>query len=280
MSAPADYSAFRVALETHRDALPKRLKQCAEYFDTNPERIAFDTVAQVADAARVQPSTVMRFAKVLGFSGYSELQGVFRARYADRWPDYPTRLARIRSEGEGAAHALLQQFAAAGQKSIARLAKEIPSEALDSATECLAGAQLIHVAGFRRAFPVAAYLAYVFENQHKACRLIDGAGLLGAASALSSDDALLAISFFPYTQRTIELTQQAYLAGAKIVAISDQPDSPVFELAHHRLEVREENIGDFRTMAAVFALATTLAVAVGTRLSQEDEFTIANHKME
>ena len=216
MTSPADYATFRVALETRRDALPKRLRQCAEYFDTYPERIAFDTVAQVADAARVQTLDRDALCQGTGISAgtrncraFSELGTPIGGRTIRRG------LPRIRSEGEGAAHALLQQFAAAGQKSIARLAKEIPSEALDSATECLAGAQLVHVAGFRRAFPVAAYLAYVFENQHKACRLIDGAGLLGAASALSSNDALLAISFFPYTQRTIELTQQGVSGGGQ-----------------------------------------------------------------
>ena len=280
MSAPANYAAFRVALETQRDGLPKRLRQCAEFFDTYPERVAFDTVAQVADAAQVQPSAVMRFAKVLGFSGYSELQGVFRDRYADRWPDYPTRLARIRDKGQGTAHALLQKFATAGQRSIKRLAQEIPSATVDSATRCLSSAQLIHIAGFRRSYPVAAYLAYVFENQNKACRLIDGAGLLGAASAFGKDHALLAISFAPYTQHTVELVQQAYLAGSEIVAISDRPDSPVFELARHRLEVHEENVGDFRTTAATFALATTLAVAVGANLAQSDQNSVANREME
>ena len=43
-------------------------------------RFAFQTVAQVANEARVQPSTLVRFAKRFGFSGYSDLQQLFRLR--------------------------------------------------------------------------------------------------------------------------------------------------------------------------------------------------------
>ena len=276
-SAPADYAAFREALDAHRDSLPKRLRQCAAFFDEYPERVAFDTVAQVADAAQVQPSAVMRFAKVLGFSGYSELQGIFRSRYADRWPDYPTRLARLRAESNDTPHDLLEKFSKAGQRSMARLAEDIVPDVLNKATEALSKARLIHIAGFRRSFPVAAYLAYAFDKQERSCRLIDGTGLLGEGSAFEPGQALIAVSVAPYTQQTVELVKRAHKGGAVVIAISDSPDSPIFSVADHRLEVREEDVGDFRTLAATFALATALTVAVGSMAEQKY---IANHKME
>ena len=270
MSVPTDYAAFRAALDAHRDALPKRLKQCAAYFDAYPERVAFDTVAQVAEAAEVQPSAVMRFAKVLGFSGYSELQNVFRARYADSWPDYATRLARLRGEGgegQGSAHDLLKQFAGAGGRSLSRMLDDIAPESIEIAVKSLSNAPLIHIAGFRRSFPVAAYLAYAFEKQGRPSRLIDGTGLLTTGSAFGPGHRLLAISFAPYTELTIDLAGQARDAGAEVVAISDSGDSPLFALADACLEVREEDVGAFRTLSATFALATTLAVAVGAESS-------------
>lgn len=263
MNAPADYSEFREVLDAHRNDLPKRLRQCAAYFDAHPERVAFDTVAQVAVAAEVHPSAVVRFAKVLGFTGYSDLQAVFRAHYTDRWPDYPTRLARIRREGAGAAHNLLQQFARAGERSLARMLENISEQDIDSAVKSLSAAPMVHIVGFRRSFPVAAYLVYAFEKQGQPCRLIDGAGLLRTGGGFGVGDRLLAISVAPYTQQTVDLARQARAAGTQVVAISDAQDSPLFALADHRLEVREEDVGDFRTLAATFALATTLAVAVG-----------------
>ncbi len=49
------------------------------------------TVAEMAEAAGVQPSAFMRFCQIMGFSGYSEMQRLFRESYVGGWPDYSTR---------------------------------------------------------------------------------------------------------------------------------------------------------------------------------------------
>lgn len=51
--------------------LPKRLRQCADYMLTHPEKIAVSTVAELDAGAGVQPSALMRFCQVVGFSGFS-----------------------------------------------------------------------------------------------------------------------------------------------------------------------------------------------------------------
>lgn len=278
MTAPSDYAAFRDALERNRESLPKRLRQCALYFENHPERVAFETVAQVAEASGVQPSAVIRFAKALGFSGYSELQNTFRAIYSDTWPDYQTRLARIREECAGSAYDLLQQFAYAGERSLHRMASEVSSEHIENASQSLFSGSMIHIVGFRRSFPVAAYLAYAFDNQGRDCRLIDGTGLLGTGAAFEAGHRLLAVSFAPYTEQTLELARHARAVGSEVVAISDADDSPLFSLCSHRLQVQEEDVGEFRSLTATFALATALAVSVGTRGAKQSETLLKNEK--
>ena len=83
------------------DGLPKRLKQCADYVAANPDRIAVSTVAEMAEGAGVKPSAFMRFCQVLGFSGFSQMQRLFRDSYVQNWPDYPTRLEKLRESGAG-----------------------------------------------------------------------------------------------------------------------------------------------------------------------------------
>ena len=46
---------------------PRRLAQVAVYAIESPDNIAFGTVAGVAAEAKVQPSTLVRFAKALGY---------------------------------------------------------------------------------------------------------------------------------------------------------------------------------------------------------------------
>jgi len=53
--------------------LSKRLQQIASYALDNPSEVALETIASVAERADVQPSSLIRFAKVFGFPGYSDL---------------------------------------------------------------------------------------------------------------------------------------------------------------------------------------------------------------
>ena len=63
----------------------------------NPDEIALGTAASIAAQASVQPSTLIRFAKRLGYSGFSDLQDVFRSELRSNWPDYRERLARVQA---------------------------------------------------------------------------------------------------------------------------------------------------------------------------------------
>ncbi len=72
---PRDFTALRSLIVDRAAALPRRLTQVATYALENPDEIAFGTVASIAQAADVQPSTLVRFAQSLGYQGFSEVAG-------------------------------------------------------------------------------------------------------------------------------------------------------------------------------------------------------------
>ncbi|PZQ99653.1 MAG: RpiR family transcriptional regulator [Cereibacter sphaeroides] len=263
-SAPKSVEQFRERLTLISDDLPKRLRQCAEFIADNTERIAVSTVAEIAFGAGVPPSALMRFCQIMGFSGYSEMQKLFREAYAPGWPDYATRLKNLRLSGSGSPGALLAEFLEAGRLSLETLAKTMDDAALNSAVAALVGADTIHIVGLRRTFPVASYLAYVFEKMQVPAMLHDGLGKLDHRFALRPGDAVLAISFAPYSEETIALARDARARGLKVVALTDQPQSPLSPLATAVLTVPEVDFGAFRSLTATLALALTLAVAVGS----------------
>ena len=83
LQSPRDFETLRAMIVERRDSLPKRLAQVAVYALDNPDEIAFGTAASIAQAAMVQPSTLVRFAQAFGYQGFSELQEVFRSRLRD-----------------------------------------------------------------------------------------------------------------------------------------------------------------------------------------------------
>lgn len=264
LDAPTTIKAFEERLLEVSSSLPKRLRQCADYVAANQDRIAVSTVATMAEGAGVQPSAFMRFCQILGFTGFSEMQKLFRESYSGGWPDYSTRLEHLRDSGSGSPSALLAEFVDAGRTSLESLLKTMDAEMLDAAVAALAKAHMVHIVGYRRSFPAASYLAYAFEKMDVPAMLHSGIGRLDSRHALRPGDVLIAISFAPYSTETVELAEAAHAAGVTVVAITDTVVSPLRKLDALILSVSEVDFGAFRSLSATLSLAITLAVAVGT----------------
>jgi DNA-binding MurR/RpiR family transcriptional regulator len=264
-SAPVSLEEFNHRLAEISETMPKRLRQCAEFVAQNTDRIAVSTVAELSAGAGVQPSAFMRFCQLMGFSGFSDMQKMFRETYAQKWPDYATRLENLRATGDDSPSALLAEFVEAGRLSLENLATSVDLETLETAVDVLAAAPMIHVVGFRRAFPVASYLSYAFEKMDIPAVLHDGVGKLNPRHAIRKGDVVIAITFAPYSQETIELATYARGVGCEIVAITDTMSSPLRKIDALVLAVSEVDVGAFRALSATISLAISVAVAIGAR---------------
>ena len=267
---PKDFEGLQDRLAEIQAGLPKRLRQCADYVLREPDRVAFATVAEAATTAQVKPSAMIRFSKLLGFSGFTEMQRVFQARLSGSWPDYSTRLDTLRASGDDTPGRLLADFVDVSHASLDRLPVTLTEEGLRAAVSALAGAGCIHVIGLRRAFSVATYLAYALEKVGRPVVLHDRIGELDKTRLMNPGDALLAVSFAPYTPQTIALASLAVSKNLTAIAITDHRLSPLAEIAHNSLLVEERDFGAFRSLSATFCLATTLAVAVGAQRHEGD----------
>jgi DNA-binding MurR/RpiR family transcriptional regulator len=268
--APRDFRELRALILERRDRLPKRLVQVADFSIHHPQEIAFGRVAELARKAHVQPSTMIRFAQALGYSGFSDLQLVFQSYARDRWPDYNTRLEVLHDGAHGGDMlSLLDGLVEASCTSARDFRHSVDVEALEQAVDRLAPARTIHVVGVRRAFPVAVYLTYALQKLGARCDLIDQLGGLGSRQAdlIGPEDALLAVSYTPYAGETLASARAAFERGVPVVGITDSPFSPLVQVSHVWLEVAEADYSGFRSLSASFALATTLAVGTVSQRS-------------
>jgi DNA-binding MurR/RpiR family transcriptional regulator len=267
--APETLEALFQSLAERAETLPKRLRQCADYVAHHPDRVAVSTVAELAAAADVRPSAVMRFCQELGFSGFSQMQRLFREEYSRKWPDYSTRLQNLRAMGESRPEVLLAEFVEAGRTSLERLMSTVDPEMFARAVDLLADAPLIHLVGYRRSFPVASYMAYALEKMGIPCVLHAAVGHLPSAHAVRPKDAVIAITFAPYSAETIAFVEAARADHHPVVAITDGLSSPLQRLNVLPLLVSEVDVGAFRALSATFALAIALTVALGARRGAE-----------
>ena len=196
------------------------------------------------------------------------MQKLFRAAYAPGLPDYATRLGNLRERGADSPSALLAEFVEAGRMSLESLASTVDARILDEAVTTLTRAEMIHIVGLRRAYPVASYLSYAFEKMQISSMIHDWTGKLDHRQSIRPKDALIAISFTPYSEETVELARYCQARGRPVVAITDTAVSPLQLPGVLPLSVSEVDFGAFRALSATISLAITLAVAVGTRRNQ------------
>src|SRR5271165_4077250 len=98
---PHAFNELRDLIIERRDKLPRRLAQVAAYTIEFPDDVAFGTVSSIAERAAVQPSTLVRFAKALGYRGFSEMQALFQLRLRDRPNNYEARLDALDAHTSG-----------------------------------------------------------------------------------------------------------------------------------------------------------------------------------
>jgi DNA-binding MurR/RpiR family transcriptional regulator len=269
VTTPPTFDELKKFLSTEHARMPKRLGQVAGFVLSNPDEIAFGTVASIADMAGVQPSTLVRFAQAVGFQGFSDFQELFRTHMRQRWPSYQERLDTLRRDGAGKAGAagLLDAFAASAIQSLSTMRETIQDRELEKAIAILASARSIYLLGNRRAFPAASYMAYAFGKHGIPATLVDNLASMGPEQIgpATADDALIAISFTPYAPETADLAAVAHGNKVPIVAISDSVLSPLAGISEVLFEVTEADFGAFRSLAATICLAMALCVSVAER---------------
>lgn len=224
--APDTVAEAMTRIDSLIETAPKRLRQSAVFTRRHLHLIAVSTVSEMARLAEVAPSAYMRFCQALGFSGYSEMQAVFRAQFTTFRPDYDTRLAALRTDFADDADSLLSDFAESGHKSLLSLNNSVASGQMARAAKMLAGANFIHVIGLRRAFAVAANMVYLLNKLDLAALQHTGIGSLDTPLNIRPDDVIFAITFAPFSQETVSLSQAGAANGARLIGLTDSKAAP------------------------------------------------------
>ena len=270
-TVPATYEELRAVLSSSTLRLPKQLKRVAVIAWQHPNEIALGTASSVAEMAGVQPSAVVRFAQVLGYSGFSDLQLVLKdflksgSAASSRRKSRRVRTSAPSQEGEGLVPGLIQ----ASYDALDRLEKEFDVYALNKAAALLAQASTLHLIGSKRAFPITSYMSLTLSQLGIKNVLIDNVGSMAfdQIGCLEKGDAVIAVSFSPYNSITPDLVAVALERGATVVALTDSALSPLVGGANLVLEIIESTYAGYRSLAASAVVGLALVVEIANHRS-------------
>lgn len=266
-AAPSTAEQLRSEIVRRYETLSKRLKQIARYVLDEPNDIALETLAVIAARCGVQPSAIVRFAKSFGFEGASQMQRLFRDGLLSNNAalGYSERVRQLdeTANARGAEPAdLLAEFVEGNTLALQNLLQTVSGPDMKAAVDAISAAEVVHVVGFRRSFPIASYLAYSLLQAGKRAVFIDGvAGLaMQQVQAMGDSDLLIAVSFQPYSEETVAIVEAVRGRGGNVLAISDSLVSPIAKPAQTVLQVRESEVRKFRSLSASMCLAQALVI--------------------
>ncbi|NTZ94933.1 MurR/RpiR family transcriptional regulator [Pseudomonas koreensis] len=272
-SPPINAERLLQLITDEYDTLPRQLKRIASYMSQQSERIMVDRISDIARECEVHPSAIVRFSQRFGFSGFSEMQALFRTAYTHKTSPVHNYQQRIRSmianQSQQASDGdLARECIDATRSGIERLGRELDDVAFEKAVDLIVNADNIYVVGVRRSFAVADYLVYNLQHTHKRIHLVSGLGgsYREQMRSVRSGDLVIAISFTPYAKETQHCLRYARQQQANTLILTDSHLSPLAKNANSLLLVNEGSALAFRSLSATLCLCQALFVAVAYRL--------------
>lgn len=272
-SPPVNAERLLQMISEEYDALPRQLKRVASYISQQSERIMVERISDIARECEVHPSAIVRFSQRFGFSGFSEMQALFRQAWTHKTTpaqNYQQRIRSLIANNSQTANSgdLARECIDATLSGIERLGRELDEVAFDTAVDLIVNADDIYVVGVRRSFAVADYLVYNLQHTQKRIHLVSGIGgsYREQMRSVRANDLVIAISFVPYAKETQHCLRFARQQDANALIITDSPLSPLAKLANSVLLANEGSALAFRSLSATLCLCQALFVAVAYRL--------------
>jgi DNA-binding MurR/RpiR family transcriptional regulator len=240
--------------------LSPQLQTAARYLLEHPEDVGLNSMRTVAREAGVQPATISRLSKALGFSGYNQLREPFRQRLRNPGPGYVSGVRDVQRRGADDAQALFEDVRTQDLENIQRSLGDDKYPILLEAVETLRSSRRVYVLGLRGAYSAAFLFHYAYQLFRDNSQLLNASAGIFADQlrGIGADDSMLVISFPPYTQLTIDAVGYAAEAGAKIIAITDSEVSPAALAAAHTIVTYHDSPSFYQSFTGALAVSQAL----------------------
>jgi DNA-binding MurR/RpiR family transcriptional regulator len=254
--------------QAHLAGLPSALQRVGKYVLENPDLVIRETISQLGTVTDTGTATIIRFCRVLGFSGLREFK---LALAAD--------LATQRASEPAAPGSATQRFCRRLGENIIQATRETQSVLddgeIDRLAEAMASARRIDIFGAGTTGFIGQYLAFrLLRIGLPAHATVDPTYAAYVSTGLDRRSVVIAISESGMTRDTVNALKRAKSIGTVTAVITNRKDGPIIRYADHVLltfGVRSPLTGSKLTVAYTHLMAIeTLVAALTLRLGLLD----------
>jgi len=247
-------------------SLPPAERRVAQRVIDDPEGVAASTITELAQACTTSETTVIRFCRAIGFSGYPELRITLASEAGRARGVSGGRVVGSDINPDDDLADVVEKIAYADARAVEETAAQLDIEALHSVVDAIVAAKRVDIYGVG----ASAFVAADFQQKLHRIGLTSFAWadvhiMLTSAAVLREGDVAVGVSHSGATSDTIDALHEARRQGATTVAVTNFPRTPISEAADHVLTTaaRETTFRSGATASRLAQLTVIDCVFVG-----------------
>ncbi len=212
--------------------LTKTQKMIAKYILDNSADVCFMTSTEIAEKLGVSESSVIRFSRSLGFSGFMAFQKSLRKDYQDKVLSIssavtvPAQRIAQQSKSDNHAERINRQYKISA-KNLESVFVNNPISSFEEAANIIISSKRKYIAASRGNTSLSNYFLLYLKQMlpHVVMTNTSSISPIDHMCSITKDDCLVIFSFPRYSSIDEITAQMAYDTGAKIIVITDKPSA-------------------------------------------------------
>lgn len=249
-------------IECSLPGMSKSHKKIGMFVLNHFDKAVFMTAATLGRELEISESTVVRFSMALGYEGYPAMQKALETCVQDRL----TGKEGIGQEYYGRSQSeILTSVMRADIEKLQHTIEHLDAEAFDLAAESILGAERVYLMGLRSNAPLANFLHFYLNMIRRDVILLSTNNLNETYEQMmyiTEKDCFIGISFPRYSIRTLKAMEFANDRNAKVVAITDNVNSPLNLYSSCNLCARSDMISIVDSLVAPLSVINALLVSL------------------
>lgn len=272
-----DQPSLREQIESQLSSLSKKQRLVAEYILANPTTMLFASVAEVAEVSNVDPATVVRLAKRLGYSGFPELRERLRVENLAGLPvEQLVETGNPETQDDRAE--LYERIRRQTVSNIERTFDQLDPRTVEAAVTHVLAARRVVVVGAGLSRGIALHLARVLQTAQIPIHVVeDWYDLLFDAATISADDVIFAVTAQRYSTVTITALRVAKEAGATTIMLTDATFAPGIRYSDVVLLFSPRSTAEFYSPVGGSAVIDCIAAGLAARVPERVKHALERH---
>ncbi|MCD6420692.1 MAG: MurR/RpiR family transcriptional regulator [Synergistetes bacterium] len=243
-------------LEENFDKFTPTKKLLANYILSNSHEAAFLTADEMASKVNTTPSTVVRFAKEIGYTGYPEMQRDLQMLLINKISAIGQLKRAEQYSLPGLKNKIINLSILKDRENLDKLFSSLKTEDIKKFAKIVITSRRKYIVANRTAFSLGHFLFFELRKILPEVYLptnVDG-GIFEVLPGIGKDDVVVAVSFPRFARLTLTFAEYAHKKGVKVVSITHDRTSPLYSISEVSLFCPFDGVAFLESYVAPMAL--------------------------